>query len=148
MSVPADHAANEALRLRIHEDDMQWVFSRSGGPGGQNVNKVNTRVTLVFDLDACTALADQEKQRIRSRLRSRISRDGLLRLVSARYRSQSANRRDAIDRFYLLLAGALHRPTPRRPTKIPKRARERRLADKSTQAERKRLRRTPTLGGE
>ncbi len=141
--IAADQTTPQTLRLRIAESELRWEFTRSGGPGGQNVNKVSTRVTLVFDVDACAALADDEKQRIRARLRGRISRDGLLRLISARYRSQSANRRDVLDRFYDLLSAALHKPTPRRPTMIPKRAHQRRLADKATHSRKKELRRRP-----
>ena len=133
----------KTLRERLDERDFSWTFSRSGGPGGQNVNKVSSRVTLIFDLNGCKALTIDEKQRLASRLRRRISREGMVRLVSARYRSQSANRRDALERFYELVSLALRKTTPRKPTKTPKRAHRRRLLDKARCAQTKSLRRKP-----
>jgi ribosome-associated protein len=82
-------------------------FDRASGPGGQNVNKVNTRATVLFDLLHCTALSPTEKQRIESQLASRLSRDGHVRVVSQRARTQAANRRLAETRLLELLQAAL-----------------------------------------
>jgi len=130
----------DSLRRRIDTRSLYFTFARSSGPGGQNVNKVNTRATLWFDLTAETRLTEQEKARIRSRLASRVSQEGLLHVVSSRHRTQSANREAALDRFFELLANALHMGRPRRPTKAPKSAKIRRLREKQSTSERKQSR--------
>lgn len=128
------------LQRRIGEEQFTFSFTRSGGPGGQNVNKVNTRVTLWFDLGASPSLTDDEKHTIRAQLGGRITVDGRLHIVSMRHRTQLANRRAAVERFYELLATALRPRAIRRPTKVPRRSRERRLHEKKHTGERKRFR--------
>ena len=85
--------------IAIPEDELRFAASRSGGPGGQNVNKVSSRVTLTFDLKASTTLSDEHKRKIRETIGGRINKDGVLRIVSQRTRSQELNRSDAIERF-------------------------------------------------
>lgn len=133
-------SAVDALRRRIPEDELTFTFTRSAGPGGQNVNKVSTRVTLLFDLNGSGDLNDEQKRRIRAKLRGRITKDGRLRVVSMRHRTQLGNRRAAIERFYELLAGALDRPKVRRPTRVPARARLQRLREKRMHGGLKKLR--------
>ena len=130
----------DSLRRRIPEDELTFKFTRSRGPGGQNVNTLSTRATLLFDLDRCEALSPEQKQRVRSRLHGRISKEGMLRVVSMRHRTQRRNREAAVDRFYELLAVALRRPKPRKPTTVPARTRRKRLVDKRKRGELKRLR--------
>jgi len=127
-------------RVSIPEDELVFSASRSGGPGGQHVNKVSSRVTLRFDLDGSPSLTDSQKHRVRHRLATRVSRDGVLRVVCRRHRSQLANRREAIERFAELLRGALQRPRRRRKTSIPNAAKLRRLEDKKRRGELKRRR--------
>jgi ribosome-associated protein len=116
--------------VSISEDEFVFRTSRSGGPGGQNVNKLNTRVMLFFDVAGSPGLSEEQKQRIQSRLSTRIDRQGVLRVVSQKHRSQEANRREAVDRLRQLLHDAL-RPVPiRKKTKTPAAAKERRLAQK------------------
>ena len=128
------------IRGRIGEEQFTFSFTRSGGPGGQNVNKVNTRVTLWFDLEASSVLTDDEKRMICARLGGRITNDGRLHIVSMRHRTQLANRKTAVERFYELLAAALRPRTIRKATKVPRRSRERRLREKKSTGERKRFR--------
>jgi len=128
------------LRRLIPEEDFWFSFSRSSGPGGQNVNKVSTRTTLFFDLDGCQALTDSQKGRIATRLETRISKEGILRVVAARHRTQLANKRAAVNRFYELLEEALRRSPKRKPTAVPPGSRRKRLKNKLAKGQQKQLR--------
>jgi len=132
--------------LNIPQTELSFTFERSSGPGGQNVNKVATRVTLLFDVEASEALSAAQKSRIRDKLATRINREGVLRVVSSRHRTQSGNRNAAVERFSELLADALYRQRRRIPTKTPKSVKEKRLSDKSHRAKAKDRRRPPSLG--
>ncbi len=116
--------------VRIPFSELGFSFSRSSGAGGQNVNKVNTRVTLSFDVRNSPSLNERRRQLILRRLGGRINRDGILRISSDTYRTQGANKEEVVRRFYALLGAALREQRPRRKTRIPKRARERRLSAK------------------
>ena len=116
--------------ISIGEDELVFKASRSGGPGGQNVNKVNTRVTLFFDVANCESFSDSEKRRILSRLSSRSDKKGVLRVVCQRFRSQGANREAAVEKLRELLAEALKRRAVRKRTKVPYGAVQRRLEEK------------------
>ena len=91
----------------IPEDELAFKFSRGGGPGGQNVNKVNTRVTVFFDAANSRSFSDEQKERILRRLASRADKDGVIRVVSQQHRTQKANRDAAVERLEELLKGAL-----------------------------------------
>ena len=130
--------------LSLPEAEVVVTASRSGGPGGQNVNKVATKVTLTFDVAASPSLTPEQRERILTRLATRISRDGVLRVTSQVHRTQSANRTQALARLAELLRGALAEETPRRPTRPPRAARERRVADKKLHARVKESRRAPS----
>jgi ribosome-associated protein len=124
----------------LSDDELVFRTSRSGGPGGQNVNKLNTRVTVLFDVAGSPSLSDEQKQRIGRALSNRTDKEGILRVVSQKFRSQEANRRAAVERLQQLLRDAL-RPVPvRRKTKIPAGARERRLQEKKQRSRLKRER--------
>ena len=124
----------------ISEDKLTFKASRSGGPGGQNVNKVNTRVTLFFDVASYEGLSDIQKQRILTRLSTRANKNGVIRVVSQKFRTQKANRRAAVERLQELLRGALKTKPVRKKTKVPERARLRRLEEKKRRSMLKRQR--------
>ena len=117
-------------KIEISESELVFRTSRSSGPGGQNVNKVNTRVTLFFDIAESPALSAPEKSRIRRKLASRVSKAGLMRVVSQKYRTQSANRSAAIKRFAELLRTALEIVPRRKKTKISYSETQKRLQKK------------------
>jgi ribosome-associated protein len=122
-------------RLAIPEDELTFSVARSGGPGGQHVNKVSTRVTLTFDVDASPSLGDRQKTRLHERLATRIDRRGVLRVVCGRHRSQAANRREVVERFAELLREALKPPRKRVETRVPRGERRRRLEQKRRRAD-------------
>lgn len=126
--------------LEIPEEELTFLTSRSGGPGGQNVNKLETKVTLRFDLAGSPRLTEEQRQRIRERLATRVTRDGVLQVSSQRHRTQAANREAAVARFAELVAEALQEEAPRKPTKVPRAVKRRRLEDKRRRSERKRQR--------
>ncbi|MBN1321018.1 MAG: aminoacyl-tRNA hydrolase [Thermoleophilia bacterium] len=126
--------------LDIPEGELTFTTSRSSGPGGQNVNKVNTRVTLLFDVDESPSLSEQQRQTVRTRLAGRINREGVLRVVSQRHRTQLANRETAVQRFANLLREALTEMPERVPVKLPETVNEKRLEAKRRRSRIKRER--------
>ena len=121
-------------QLAIPEAELRFRFSRSSGPGGQNVQRSATRVELLFDVANSPSLSDDQRARILQRLAGYIDSAGELRIVSSATRSQLENRADAVTRFQLLLAMALRRRKHRVPTKPSASARERRLTEKKGRA--------------
>ena len=126
--------------LSIPDDELSFTASRSGGPGGQNVNKVSSKVTLRFDVRASPSLSSEQKRRILTKLGRRVSSEGILRVVSQRSRSQALNRDAAEIRFAELLRGALASPKLRRKTEVPAARRHSRLEEKRHHSEIKRVR--------
>lgn len=126
--------------LSIPDDEVSFVTTRSSGPGGQNVNKVESRVTLLFDT-ASSTLDDQQRAKIESRLANRINNDGILRVTSQIHRTQAGNRRATVEHFAELLAKALIDRPPRKRKKIPKSAHRKRLEGKKKRSEVKKGRR-------
>ncbi len=133
-------------RLRIDASELTFTYARSPGPGGQNVNKVSTKAILHFNVAASRSLSDSQKSTIFRKLAGRINLEGIMSVVCWRHRSQSANRRESIERFQTLLAEALHVQKKRRPTRPSRGAVERRLGDKRKRGEIKRQRRRPNRG--
>ena len=127
----------------IPDAEIQISATRSSGPGGQNVNKVNSRVILEFDLQLSASLTPYQKRRIASSLGTRINKQGILRLQAQRHRSQSANREELIARFVELLQQALQPVKYRVPTRVPNRIREKRLEVKKIRTQTKRIRKVP-----
>lgn len=134
------------MRLEELEEWIQregrWEFSRSGGPGGQNVNKVSTRTTLRLPLERLP-LAEQEQRAVRERLGNRVTNDGELVIHSSQTRSQHANRRLAHNRALTLLHGALSRGKRRVATRPTHASAEKRIKQKRRRAQLKHNRRPP-----
>jgi len=130
---------------KINEDQFSFQYSRSSGPGGQNVNKLNTRVTLFFDVADCSDLSDSQKRRILGKLNTRVDKDGVLRVVCQKYRTQNANRRAAVEKLKLLINSALKRKPPRHETSVPKWSKQKRFEQKKRRGRIKKLRARPEL---
>jgi ribosome-associated protein len=130
-------------QLSIPEDELTFTASRAGGPGGQHVNKVSTRVTLRFDVAGSPWLSAAQKNRIAQQLATRMTREGVLRVACGKHRSQAANRAEAVERFAELLREALKRRKRRRSTKVPEAERKRRLEQKRRRARLKQRRGRP-----
>lgn len=132
--------------IEIPEEELVFRFSRSGGPGGQNVNKVNTRVTVLFDVARCKRYSDEQKRRILKRLATRADKRGVVRVVCQRHRTQKANREGAVERLRELLREALKKRRVRKKTKVPAYAREKRLAEKKRRSRLKKQRAEQDFG--
>jgi ribosome-associated protein len=136
--VPPDSTSrNDDRRLSLGRhgaiglDELEFSFTRSGGPGGQNVNKVATRATLRFDVSGSPSLTAEQRTTILGKLAGRIDSVGVLRVVSSRHRTQLQNRRAAEDRLVELLIEALHRDPTRHKTRVPKAVKRKRLEAKA-----------------
>ena len=129
--------------VAINDGELRFEFSRSSGPGGQNVNKVETKVRLLFDVRNSSSLTADQRDRIEERLATRITKDHVLHVTSQRHRTREANRRAAVERFSELLDEALAEEEPRIASKVPKAQRKRRLESKRRRSPKKALRTRP-----
>jgi len=140
------HVGPPARAIVIPASEFQWQFARSGGPGGQHVNRTSSKAALRFDVRGCRHLPDDVRQRLVTRERSRLTLDGALVITSQRHRDQGRNVAECVTKLRAILARALVPPTPRRRTKPPRAAATTRLETKRRRGLTKRLRGRP--GGE
>jgi len=130
-------------RIRIPLSEFEWTFARSGGPGGQNVNKVSSKAQLRWKLDEAESLPADVKQRFVQAYRRRITTDGEFLITSQRYRDQAKNVADCLEKLRELLLAVATAPTPRKKTKPSRGAKERRLKGKREHSQRKQMRQPP-----
>jgi len=135
----------EEIKGRIRPEEMKFTTSRSGGPGGQNVNKVNTKVELRFRIAESIFLSDAEKAKILAKLKNRINSAGELLIVSQSERTQLMNRKKAEEKFCKLLAAALTEKRKRTSTKPTAASRVKRLEKKKIRGNIKKLRKESGL---
>jgi ribosome-associated protein len=129
--------------VRIPISEISVRFARSGGPGGQNVNKVETKVEVRFRPASSSALTPEQVARIEEKLSSRLTTEGEIIVTSERTRHQERNREDALARLAVLLGEALRVPKPRKRTRPTRASVERRLEGKKRRSDTKRRRRPP-----
>jgi ribosome-associated protein len=125
----------------LPENEFTWRFVRSGGPGGQNVNKVASKAVLYWDVVNSPSLPEEVKHRLRAQNRRRFSQEGTLSISSQRFRDQDRNRQDCLEKLRELLVLALQRPKVRKKTRPTAGSREARLQAKKHHARRTQQRR-------
>jgi ribosome-associated protein len=130
--------------VSIPLEELRFTFDRSPGPGGQNVNKLSTRVEVRLAVGSTASLTQAQRERLQEALGARLTRDGQLVVRSSRYRSQARNRQDCLDKLAAILWLALQPPPPkRRPTRPTAASRRRRLEQKRQDSAQKATRRRP-----
>jgi len=130
-------------RLKVPLKELNFSFARSGGPGGQNVNKVNTKATLHWAVQKCESLPQEVRDRFVEKFRRRINNDGQVVIHSQRFRDQGRNVADCTNKLRDMIAEAAIRPTVRKKTKPTKGSNRRRLASKAQRSEKKQNRKPP-----
>lgn len=130
--------------LVLDEGEIEEIFVRATGPGGQNVNKLSTAVQMRFDVRRSPSLPPEVRQRLERLAGRRLTEEGVLVIAARRHRTQAANRKDAVARLVDLIRLAAHAPRPRKATRPSAAARAQRLQAKSHRAAVKRLRGAPS----
>ena len=129
-----------SLSLSVPKSEVRFVYGTSSGPGGQHVNRVATKATLLFDVAQAQSLSVSQRRKITNALATRINKAGVLRVTSSKYRSQGANREAVIERFVELLCVAIKPILKLKKSKVPRSSKKKRLQSKLQRGETKRLR--------
>ncbi len=140
--LPSTIDVSEHVRIPAHEIELS--YARSGGPGGQHVNKTSSKVLLRWNPRTSEALRDEDRERIEEKLASRLTEDGDLLVTSERNREQSRNVDDAVERLIGILREALKRQRKRRKTKPTRSSQRKRLDSKKRRGDTKRQRKRPS----
>jgi len=131
-------------RIRVPKSEFQWSYVRSSGPGGQNVNKVNSKAVLRWSMKQSPSLPADVRERFLAKYGKRLTSDGELIITSQRYRDQGRNVSDALEKLGAMLAAVATAPTKRRPTKPSRSSVARRIASKQANSRTKQGRRSPS----
>lgn len=130
--------------VTIPQAELEFSVSRSGGPGGQHVNKTSTRVTLSWDISRSQAISEQQRERLLLKLEHRITQEHQLQVHVDETRSQYRNRELALQRLAEIVVAALHVPKPRKKTKPSRSSQKKRLDKKTQRGQIKQARKKPT----
>ncbi len=133
-------------KIEIPDTEFQMAFARSGGPGGQNVNKVSSKAIMTWDITNSPSLPEDVRERFFAQYSRRITKTGMLQITSQRYRDQASNIEDCRAKLVELILSVAVAPIKRKPSKPSKGAKQRRLNDKQVQSGRKQLRQRPSSG--
>jgi ribosome-associated protein len=134
-------AINE--QVSVPDDELSWSFVRSGGPGGQNVNKVASKAVLRWRLADNTTLPEEARARLAGQQRRRITTEGELIITSQAHRDQDRNREECLDKLRAMVVAALTAPKPRKATRPTRGSKRRRLAEKRHRSAAKEARKGP-----
>lgn len=137
--------SNSTIRERPFEKEFIFNTSRSGGPGGQHANKVETSVELRFNIHNSEIITDEEKERLLEKLSNKITKEGDLIITAETRRSQIMNKEESIEKFYSTIENALKKPKKRKKTKPSKAAKEKRIQEKKKHGEKKSKRKPPEI---
>ena len=142
----SDFMLRVTSHIEINESEFEFSFARSGGPGGQNVNKVSSKAVLRWDITRSQALPAGVRRRFLDKYHNRVTRDGMLVLHSQRYRDQGRNVADCMDRLREMILQVATPPIKRRQTKPTKGSQQRRIQNKKQNSDKKKMRRRPSAG--
>lgn len=131
--------------IEIQAEELVFTYARSGGPGGQNVNKVNSKAVLHWHVLKSTSLSEDIKDRFLERYSNRINADGKLVLSSQKYRDQRSNTEDCLERLKSMIEAVQHKPVKRKSTRVPRAVKKKRVENKRKNSLKKQMRNKPEL---